>query len=241
MQVSYNMSGATAVVTGAARGIGRAVARKLRQSGATVWGWDVHRGEADGVRWAQVDVTDPEQVRITREREFDPNASIDILVNNAGFLASAVPFEKTDPVEWRRTIDVNLTGTLNVTRELLPLLRASAQGRIVNLGSLAGKEGLASLAVYSAASAGVIAFTKALARELADTPIRVNCIACGPIDTDMIRGLGTQVVESMIAKSPLHRLGNPEEVAELVAWMCSDACTFTTGAVFDLSGGRATY
>ena len=106
MQVSYNMSGGTAVVTGAARGIGRAVARKLRQSGATVWGWDLNRGESDSIRWAEVDVTDREQVRITRERELDPHASIDILVNNAGYLASALPFEKTDPVEWRRTIDV---------------------------------------------------------------------------------------------------------------------------------------
>ena len=241
MQVRYDMSGKTAVVTGAARGIGRAIAHQLRQSGATVWGWDVSRGEANGIRWAEVDVTDREQIRMTRERDFGPNASIDILINNAGYLASAVPFEKMEPVEWHRTIEVNLIGTLNVTRELLPLLRSSSQGRIVNLGSLAGKEGLAALAVYSAASAGVIAFTKAIARELTDTPIRANCIACGPIDTDMIRGLGSQVVESMIAKSPLHRLGRPEEVAELVAWMCSDSCTFTTGAVFDLSGGRAAY
>ena len=241
MQVSYDMSGMTAVVTGAARGIGGAIAGKLRQSGATVWGWDVNRGKGDGIRWVEVDVTDREQVRLTRERDFSPRASIDILINNAGYLASAVPFEKMDPIEWRRTIEVNLIGTLNVTREFLPLLRSSSKGRIVNLGSLAGKEGLATLAVYSAASAGIIAFTKALAREVIDTPIRANCIACGPIDTDMIRGLGIEVVESMIAKSPLRRLGKAEEVAELVAWMCSDSCTFTTGAVFDLSGGRATY
>ena len=186
-------------------------------------------------------IEDDASMRSTLERDFTPDASIDILVNNAGYLASAVPFEKMDPVEWRRTIEVNLVGTLNVTRALLPMLRRSSQGRIVNLGSLAGKEGLAGLAVYSAASAGVIAFTKAIARELTDTPIRVNCIACGPIDTDMIHGLGTQVVESMIAKSPLHRLGKPEEVAQLVIWMCSDSCTFSTGAVFDLSGGRAAY
>ena len=241
MQVSYNMSGRTAVVTGAARGIGRAIAALLRQSGATVWGWDVLRGGDNEIRFAEVDVTDRDQVRATRARDFSPDASLDILINNAGYLASAVPFEMMDPDEWRRTIEVNLVGTLNVTRELLPLLRRSSQGRIVSLGSLAGKEGLATLAVYSAASAGVIAFTKALARELTDTPIRANCIACGPIDTDMIRGLGTQVVDSMIEKSPLHRLGKAEEVAELVAWMCSDSCTFTTGAVFDLSGGRATY
>lgn len=176
-----------------------------------------------------------------RGRDFGPSACIDVLINNAGYLPSAVPFENVDPDDWPRTIEVNLIGTLNVTRELLPLLRKYSQGRIVNLGSLAGKEGLASLAVYSAARARIIAFTNALARELTNTPIRANCIACGPIDTDMIRGLGTEVVESMIAKSPLHRLGEPEEVTELVAWMCSDAFTFTTGAVFDGSGGRATY
>jgi NAD(P)-dependent dehydrogenase (short-subunit alcohol dehydrogenase family) len=241
MPVSYDMRGRTAVVTGAARGIGRAIAALLQRSGATVWGWDVLPGDVAGIHWAQIDVTDREQIRMARARDFGPNASLDVLINNAGYLASAVPFEKLDPDDWRRTIEVNLVGTLNVTRELLPLIRNSSQGRIVSLGSLAGKEGLATLAVYSAASAGIIAFTKALARELADTPIRANCIACGPIDTDMIHGLGSQVVEAMVAKSPLHRLGKSEEVAELVAWMCSDSCTFTTGAVFDMSGGRATY
>jgi len=109
------------------------------------------------------------------------------------------------------------------------------------LGSLAGKEGLRNLSVYSAASAGVIAFTKALGRELADTEVRVNCIAPGPIDTDLIRALGPEVVNAMIAASPMKRLGTAAEAAELALWLCSDACSFSTGAVFDLSGGRATY
>jgi 2-dehydro-3-deoxy-L-rhamnonate dehydrogenase (NAD+) len=114
-------------------------------------------------------------------------------------------------------------------------------GRIVNLGSLAGKEGLAKLAAYSAASAGVISFTKALGREIADTNIRVNCVAPGPIDTDMIRGLGPDAVDAMINDSPMKRLGTAEEAAHLVAWLCSDASNFNTGAVFDMSGGRARY
>ena len=128
-----------------------------------------------------------------------------------------------------------------VTRQVLPLMRRAEYGRIVNMGSLAGKEGLPNLAAYSAASAGVIAFTKALSREVCDSNIRVNCIAPGPIDTDLIRRLGDKVVDEMIAASPLKRLGSVDEVAAIVLWLCSDASTFNTGAVFDISGGRARY
>ena len=130
---------------------------------------------------------------------------------------------------------------LEVTRLILPHMRRWGGGRIVNMGSLAGKEGPAKLAAYSAASAGVIAFTKALGREIADTGILVNCVASGPIDTDMIRDLGPEAVKAMISDSPLKRLGTPDEVAHLVTWLCSDASRFNTGAVFDMSGGRARY
>jgi hypothetical protein len=123
----------------------------------------------------------------------------------------------------------------------LPLMRAAGKGRVVNMGSLAGKEGLPNLAVYSAASAGVIAFTKALSREVNDTGIRVNCVAPGPIDTRMIRDLGHETVDAMVTASPLSRLGDPVEVAALVLWLCSDASAFNTGGVFDMSGGRARY
>jgi len=121
------------------------------------------------------------------------------------------------------------------------LFAAQQPQRIVNVGSLAGKEGLPNMAAYSAASAGVIAFTKALARELADTAVRVNCVAPGPIATELITRLGPEVVAAMVAASPLKRLGTVDEVGELVVWLCSDACSFNTGAVFDMSGGRATY
>jgi 3-oxoacyl-[acyl-carrier protein] reductase len=124
---------------------------------------------------------------------------------------------------------------------LLPHMRRWGGGRIVNMGSLAGKEGLAMLAAYSAASAGVSSFTKALGREVAGTNIRVNCVAPGPIDTDMIRGLGPEAVKGMINDSPMKRLGSAEEVAHMVVWLCSDASDFNTGAVFDMSGGRARY
>jgi len=186
-------------------------------------------------------VTSADQIARAVAQIGDQTSRIDILVNNAGYFPSALPFEQLEPDEWKRTVAVNLMGVLEVSRQVLPYLRRADKGRIVNLGSLAGKEGLRNLSVYSAASAGVIAFTKALGRELADTEVRVNCIAPGPIDTDLIRALGPEVVNAMIAASPMKRLGTAAEAAELALWLCSDACSFSTGAVFDLSGGRATY
>jgi NAD(P)-dependent dehydrogenase (short-subunit alcohol dehydrogenase family) len=132
-------------------------------------------------------------------------------------------------------------GLFEVTRKILPLMQRAGRGRIVNMGSLAGKEGLPNLATYSAASAGVIAFTKALSREVCETNIRVNCVAPAPIDTDLVSGLGETVVNEMINASPLKRLGSVDEVAAMVLWLCSAASAFSTGAVFDVSGGRAPY
>jgi len=130
---------------------------------------------------------------------------------------------------------------MQVTQAVLPYMARHGGGRIINMGSLAGKEGLANLAAYSAASAGVISFTKALSREVIGQNIYVNCVAPGPIDTDMIRNLGSEVVENMILDSPTKRLGSAEEVAHLVVWLCSEASRFNTGAIFDMSGGRARY
>jgi 3-oxoacyl-[acyl-carrier protein] reductase len=167
--------------------------------------------------------------------------AIDILVNDAGYLGPYIPFEAFEPAEWYRILHTNLLGVIEVTHQVLPLMRKAGKGRIVNMGSLAGKEGLPGLAAYSAASGGVIAFTKALSREVNDTDIRINCVAPGPIDTRMIRDLGNEAVDGMISASPLGRLGDPKEVAALVVWLCSDASAFNTGAVFDMSGGRARY
>jgi NAD(P)-dependent dehydrogenase (short-subunit alcohol dehydrogenase family) len=166
---------------------------------------------------------------------------VDILVNNAGYLGVLHAFEWHDPEDWGRIIQVNLIGMMKVAQAVLPQMRAAGGGRIINMGSLAGKEGLAQLAAYSAASAGVIAFTKALAREVVADNIFVNCVAPGPIDTGMIRGLGNEAVKQMIGDSPMRRLGTAEEVAHLIAWLCSDASRFNAGAVFDMSGGRARY
>jgi NAD(P)-dependent dehydrogenase (short-subunit alcohol dehydrogenase family) len=239
MRVTYDFSSRTAIVTGGARGIGRAIASLLAESGAEVWIWDVDPVELAGTRSVAVDVT--KRHEIVSALTLLDGRTIDILVNDAGYLGSYLPFEKFEPAEWQRILQVNLLGMLEVTHQVLPNMRRAGRGRIVNMGSLAGKEGLPSLAAYSAASAGVIAFTKALSREVNDTDIRVNCIAPGPIDTRMIRELGNETVDAMISASPLRRLGDPKEVAALVVWLCSDASAFNTGAVFDMSGGRARY
>ncbi|KRE07578.1 3-oxoacyl-ACP reductase [Bosea sp. Root670] len=239
MQVTYDFSQQTVIVTGGARGIGRAIAASFVASGADVWIWDVEPVELAGAQSVTVDVT--KRDKIASGLALLEGRSVDVLVNDAGHLGRYQPFESLEPAEWQQILQVNLVGMLEVTHQILPLMRAAGKGRIVNMGSLAGKEGLPNLAVYSAASAGVIAFTKALSREVNDTGIRVNCVAPGPIDTRMIRDLGNETVDAMVAASPLSRLGDPVEVAALVLWLCSDASAFNTGAVFDMSGGRARY
>lgn len=239
--VSYDLSGKTAVVTGGAKGIGRAIAEHLAKSGAQVWVWDINPADLAGTNSAVVDVTNPGQIAEAISTIIKQNSRIDILVNNAGYLGKLHAFDEHGADDWHHIIRVNLIGMLEVTHLVLPHMRRGGGGRIVNMGSLAGKEGLAELASYSAASGGVIAFTKALGRELAGTGIFVNCVAPGPIDTDMIRNLGPDAVKAMINDSPMKRLGSTEEVAHLVAWLCSEASRFNTGAVFDMSGGRARY
>ncbi|TIT04104.1 SDR family NAD(P)-dependent oxidoreductase [Mesorhizobium sp.] len=239
MTVTYDFAGKTAIVTGGSRGIGRAVATQLVRSGADVWIWDADPTPNDETRSQTVDVTKAQDISNALGEVVASTGQIDILVNNAGYLGPYLGFEAFDPAEWQRIIGVNLVGTFEVTHQVLPVMRKTGRGRIVNMGSLAGKEGLPNLAAYSAASAGIIAFTKALSREVCDTDIRVNCVAPGPIDTNLIRRLGNEVVSEMIGASPLKRLGAAEEVAALVLWLCCDASSFNTGAVFDMSGGRA--
>jgi NAD(P)-dependent dehydrogenase (short-subunit alcohol dehydrogenase family) len=228
IDIQYDFSGQTAIVTGGGRGIGRAVATTLVRFGAQVWIWDIDPVELDGAHSLTVDVTRGDQIAKALADTVSQSARVDILVNNAGYLGRYQTFEQFDAGEWQRILQVNLIGVFEVTRRVLPIMRLAGRGRVVNMGSLAGKEGLPSLAVYSAASAGVIAFTKALAREVCDTDIRVNCVAPGPIDTELIRGLGKEVVDAMITASPLRRLGSVDEVAGMVLWLCSAASAFLT-------------
>ena len=241
MPNSYDLTGKTAIVTGGARGIGRAITERLVASGADVCVWDISAVQFGGVSSTVLDVTQPDQISKALTEIVSRGSRVDILINNAGYLGQLHAFDEHESSDWQRIIEVNLIGMLQVTHAVLPHMRRCGGGRIINMGSLAGKEGLAHLAAYSAASAGVIAFTKALGREVVNSNIFVNCVAPGPIDTDMIRDLGVQAVETMINDSPMKRLGSTDEVAHLVTWLCSEASRFNTGAVFDMSGGRARY
>jgi 3-oxoacyl-[acyl-carrier protein] reductase len=240
MPNAYDLQGKSALVTGGAKGIGRAIVDLLMASGASVRVWDAIKVKIAGASCEVVDVTKPEDIAAALSR-IASQARIDILVNDAGYLGRAQGFAGHPRDDWQRIVAVNLVGTMQVTQAVLPHMLRSGGGRIVNMASLAGKEGLTTLAAYSAASAGIIAFTKALGRELASRNVFVNCVAPGPIDTGMIRDLGPEAVDAMIGDSPMRRLGSADEVAQLVAWLCTEASRFNTGAVFDMSGGRARY
>ncbi len=180
-----------------------------------------------------VDITQPAQITAAIAA-LGEEPSVDVLVNDAGYLGQTTEFTTHALDDWQQIVLVNSLGTMQVTQAVMPIMIRQRSGRIVNFGSLAGNEGLAGIAAYSAASGGVISFTQALSREVAQHNVFANCIAPGPIDTDMIRNLGPQVVDQMIKDGPLGRLGRAQEVAELVAWLCTDASRFNTGAPFDI-------
>jgi 2-dehydro-3-deoxy-L-rhamnonate dehydrogenase (NAD+) len=231
-----DLDGRVALIGGGAGGIGVAVRERFIASGASVVTWDLS-GKADD----QVDVTDEAAIARGIERIVAKFGKIDILVNCAGVTGPTVPIEDYSLSDWRRTLDINLTSTFLCCKAVVPLMRARNAGRIVNLASIAGKEGNANMTAYSAAKGAVIALTKALGKELANTEIRVNAIAPAVIATELVKQMSEETFKAVVAKIPVGRTGRPEEVAALVAWLASDECSFSTGATFDLSGGRATY
>ncbi len=229
-----------AVVTGGAKGIGRAVCERLAEDGFLPVVWDLAAGEG-GHAFVACDVTDEAQVALALERTEREHGLVAVLVNNAGLTGPSTTVADTPLAQWQKVQAVNLTGTFLCSRVVAAAMLPRRHGRIVNIASLAGKEGTPTLSAYSAAKAGVIALTKAHGKELAGTGVLVNAVAPAAIETELLQQMSAETVATMIGKSPLKRLGTVDELAELVAWLASDKCSFSTGAVFDLSGGRATY
>ena len=238
----------TAIVTGAARGIGLAIARRLAADGHRVilWDLDFKALKTDGAgfvpfRQDVVDVTDAAAVEQAFQLAVKAAGSIEILVNNAGITGPVAPTWEYALADWKRVLDIDLNGVFYGCRAAVPHMRQRRYGRIVNIASIAGKEGVPGIAAYSAAKAGVIALTKSLAKELALDGITANCIAPAMAETELIRDLAPEFIQTMKAKIPMGRFLQVPEVAAMAAWIASPECSFTTGFTFDLTGGRATY
>ena len=241
----------SAIVTGGARGIGRAIAERLLASGARVSLWDVdaaalaqassEMGTPDTVHTVTVDLADLGSVQAATAATVAAFGKIDILVNNAGITGGNAKTWELDPADWRRVMEINLNGPFYCCHSVVPHLITNGYGRIVNIASIAGKEGNPNAAHYSASKAAVIALTKSLGKELATANITVNAVTPAVIATDILQQMQQSHIDYMLSKIPMGRFGKKEEAAALVAWLCSEDCSFTTAAVFDLSGGRATY
>lgn len=238
-----------AVVTGGATGLGFAIAQRLIESGGGVTLWD--RDEVAARKAAAalgprasalaVDVSQHASVRNAVEATLRIAPKVDALVNSAGVTGPNVKLWDYPVDEWRQVMDVNLTGLFLCCREWAPHLRGNNYGRIVNIASVAGKEGNPNASAYSASKAAVIALTKSLGKELADTGVRVNCVTPAAVKTAIFEQMTPEHIAFMLSKIPMGRFGTPEEVAAMVGWLCTEECSFSTGAVFDLSGGRSTY
>jgi len=237
-----------AVITGGTGGIGKAIAARFVASGAKVILWDrqpdalsavvAETGSAAG---DVVDVTDQASLARAAAGVAEQFGGIDILINAAGINGAIGPVESYPVESWHQVMAVNLTGVFLSCREVLPYLRRARHGRIVNLSSVGGKEGNPNQGAYGASKAGVIALTKSLGKELADTDIRVNAVAPAAIESEMLAKMTEEQRAFVLAKIPMGRAGRPDEVAAMVAWLATEECSFTTGATLDLTGGRSTY
>jgi 2-dehydro-3-deoxy-L-rhamnonate dehydrogenase (NAD+) len=246
----YDFAGRHAVVTGGAAGIGLAIAQRLAEGGATLSLWDRDPAMLEQARTSfgsvkphivTVDVTSEDAVAAARDSTLRAAAGIDILITSAGITGPNTTVWNYPVADWDQVISVNLRGPFLCCRALVPHMRERNYGRIVNIASIAGKEGNPNASAYSASKAGVIALTKSLGKELAQTGISVNCVTPAAVRTGMFAQMTQQHIDFMLSKIPMNRFGKVDEIASLVAWLASEECSFSTAAVFDISGGRATY
>ena len=244
---SYDFKNQVAVVTGGANGIGFSVAERLSKSGASVKIWDLDieaaqtAAETINAEAVECDITDWISVQNATETSINDSEKIDILVNSAGIAGPNDTVIDYDNKAWDRIISVNLTGTYYVNKAVVPHMKANGYGRIVNIASVAGKDGNPNASAYSASKAGVIALTKSLGKELADSNIAVNCVTPAAARTAIFDQMSQEHIDYMLSKIPRGRFVEVQEISSMIAWMVSSENSFTTGAVFDLSGGRSTY
>ena len=244
-----DLNGRHVVITGGAAGLGYAIAERVLASGGSVTLWDfdataLERAvaalgpKAHGVR---VDVSQHGSVVQAVAATLAQHPRIDGLVNSAGITGPNTKVWDYPVDDWARVMQVNLNGLFHCCREVVPVLRQQNYGRIVNIASVAGKDGNPNASAYSASKAAVMALTKSLGKELADTGVRVNCVTPAAVKTAIFDQMSAEHIQFMLSKIPMGRFGTPEEVAAMVCWLCTEECSFSTGAVFDLSGGRSTY
>ncbi len=248
---NIDLNGRTAIVTGGADGIGGSITDRFLASGASVIMWDISQdnlddklgasGASDRLQGVKVDVTDPGQVTASRDSALAAHDKIDILVCNAGVTGPAKKSWEYSYAEWRSVLNLDLDAVFVCCQSLLTHMMDQGYGRIINIASIAGKEGNPNACAYSAAKTGVIGLTKSLAKETAETGVVINCVTPAAIRTAIFDQITQEHVDYMLSRIPMGRLGQTKEAAALVAWLASEDCSFSTGGVFDLSGGRATY
>jgi len=244
-----DLAGRHAVITGGATGLGYAIAQRMLASGGRVTLWDRDEAAAakactqlgEQAQWVAVDVGSHASVVAATQQTLARSTSVDALVNSAGITGPNTKVWDYPVDAWAQVMQVNLNGLFYCCRELAPHMRSRNYGRIVNIASVAGKDGNPNASAYSASKAAVMALTKSLGKELAETGVRVNCVTPAAVKTAIFDQMSPEHIQFMLSKIPMGRFGTPEEVAAMVTWLCTEDCSFSTGAVFDLSGGRSTY